>query len=179
MVDIQNQKQCVLLDSPQQLPLAEVREIIEDVRQELDEHRGVINDNTDEIQANFTLLCELDKKLEKISQRVDELALAVYGKKEQKQFAITPLTQREKEVFMALYVLGEVQPFVTYKQMARKVCMNESLVASYVTNIVEKGIPILKKYDAGIAYIKLDDEFRQAQAKQNLVGVNTLLSYWL
>ncbi len=90
-----------------------------------------------------------------------------------------PLTNREKEVFMAIYSLGEMQPCMSYKQLAKKLCTSESLVASYITNIIEKGVPIVKKYDAGIAYIKLDDLFRQVQAKENLVGVNTVLSYWM
>ena len=110
---------------------------------------------------------------------LDELHLAVNGGKAKKEFKITPLTNKEKEVFMALYSLGEVQPFVSYRQIAKKVRSSENLVASYITNLIEKGVPIIKKYDGGIAYIKLDDLFRQVQAKENLVGVNTVLSYWM
>lgn len=172
-------KQEVLLDNNVVITIDSFREVIGGVRDELDEHRGAINDNTDEIQANFAYLCELDKKIEKLAARLDELYLAVSGSKVQKEFKIAPLTNREKEVFMALYALGEVQPFVSYKQLARRLSSTESLVAAYLTNLIEKGIPIIKKYDDGLAYVKLDDLFRQLQAKQNLVGVNTVLSYWL
>lgn len=178
MVEIQSGfKQSLLLDSPA-VGVEVFKQVVEEVKAELDEHRASINDNTDEIQSNFSYLCELDKKIEMIAERLDELYLAVRGAKEEKKFKIASLTSREKEVFMALYALGEVQPFVSYKQMARKLCVTDSLVASYITNLVEKGVPIIKKYDGGIAYIKLDVDFRQLQAKENVVGVNTLLSYW-
>jgi len=170
--------QKLLLGSP--LVSVEVfKEVISSLKEELDDHRLSINDNTDEIQSSFALLCELDKKIEKIAERLDELHLAVNGGKAKKEFKITPLTNKEKEVFMALYSLGEVQPFVSYRQIAKKVRSSENLVASYITNLIEKGVPIIKKYDGGIAYIKLDDLFRQVQAKENLVGVNTVLSYWM
>lgn len=175
MVEIQEVRQQVLLDSPQVF----VQQIIDEVKEELDEHRVAINENTDEIQGNFAFLCELDKKLNLLAARFDELATLVKGKKEQKSFKISPLTAREKEVFMALYTLGELQPFVSYKQLARRLCTTDAVVASFITNLIEKGVPVIKKYDNNIAYLKLEDQFRQRQAKENLVGVNTLLSYWM
>ena len=179
MVEIQEgSRQSVLLDSPL-VGMDVFQQVIGEVKEELDEHRGAINDSTDEIQANFAYLSELDKKIEKIAERLDALFLFVHGKKEEKQFSIAPLTTREKEVFMGLYTLGELQPFVTYKQLSRKLCITDAIAASFVTNLIEKGIPVVKKYDGGIAYFKLDEKFRQMQAKENLVGVNTVLSYWL
>ncbi len=175
MVEIQEVRQQLLLDSPQMLSL----QIIDEVKEELDEHRLAINENTEEIQGNFAFLCELDKKLSLLAERLDELSAIVKGQKTKKSFKISPLSAREKEVFMALYTLGELYPFVSYKQLAKKLSATESVVASFVTNLIEKGVPVLKKYDSNIAYLKLDDVFRQQQAKENLVGVNTLLSYWL
>jgi len=179
VVEIQEgSRQISLLDGPS-VTMDVFRQVIEEVKEELDEHRGVINDSTNEIQANFAYLCELDKKIEMVFERLDELCVLVKGQKEKKEFKISPLTAREKEVFLGLYSLGEVQPFVTYRQIARRICTTESVVASLVTNLVEKGVPVLRKYDGSIVYLKLDDEFRSLQAKENLVGVNTVLSYWM
>ena len=172
MVEIQEVRQQVLLNSPQV-------QIIDEVKEELDEHLLAINENTEEIQGNFAFLCELDKKLSSVAARLDELTLLVKGAKSQKSFKIAPLTAREKEVFMALYTLCELYPFVSYKQLSKKLCTTDAVVASFVTNLIEKGVPVIKKYDRNIAYLKLDDLFRQRQAKENLVGVNTLLSYWM
>lgn len=161
------------------LVVDDVRSVIDGVKDELDEHRNSINDNTDEIQSNFAYLCELDKKIEMLSARVEGLFLAVGGSSVQREFKVAPLSGRERDVFMALYALGEVFPFVSYKQIAKKLGMSESLVSGYLAGLIEKGVPVVKKYDSGIAYVKLDDLFRQLQAKKALVGVNSVLSCWL
>ena len=179
MVQIQQEcKQGLLVDATV-VGVDVLRQVVEGFKDELDEHRDSINENSTEIESNFSYLCELDKKIEKLAERVDELCLFVKCSQEKKEVKISPLTSREKEVFLAFYVLGELKPFVTYRELARKLCVNESLIAGYIANLVEKGIPIVKKYDDNIAYIKLEESFRQRQAKENVVGVNTLLSYWL
>jgi DNA-binding CsgD family transcriptional regulator len=97
----------------------------------------------------------------------------------EKKFEIQPLTKREKEVFYALYVLTEEKRYTTYKAVARRACYSENLVASYITNLIEKGIPIVKKYANRTAYLSLNPDFREIQAKENIVGVNTLLTHWV
>lgn len=166
-----------LLDSPL-VSVSVLREVVGGLKDELDEHRVSINDNTDEIQANFAFLCELDRKIDRVAERVDELCIAI-AQKPKNEFKIAPLSARERDVFFALYALGEVQPFVSYRQIAKKLGVGDSLVSAYVAAIVEKGVPVVKKYDSGIAYIKLDNQFRQLQAKKALVGLNAPLSCWL
>lgn len=179
MVDILRQKQDLLIDDKEAIFKAEVLEFMHNVREELDEHRDAINNDTNEIQTNYEYICGLNEKIEKLSERLDKLNLLLKGSVEAEDFKISPLTKKEKEVFMALYTLGQSRSFVTYKDMAKSLCMTESLVSNYITNIVEKGIPVLKKYSGGMVYLKLDDKFREKQAKENIVGVNTLLSYWM
>ena len=155
------------------------REMLGSIKDELDEHRNSINDNTDEIQSNFSYLCELDKKIEMLSARIEELFLVVGSAAAGREFKVAPLSGRERDVFMALYALGEVFPFVSYKQIARKLGISECLVSGYLAGLVEKGVPIVKKYDSGVAFVKLDDLFRQLQAKDSMFGVNSVLSCWL
>lgn len=158
---------------------AQFRHALAEIREELDDHRQAINENTDEVQANHAYLAALEEKLDKLHARVEELILLVTGKKDEKTYAIAPLTKREKEVFQALYVLGEAQPWVGYAPLARRLCTTEQLVAGFLTNLVEKGVPILKKYDAGKAFVQLAQEFRQKQAKDVVIGMNSLLSHWM
>jgi len=154
------------------------KQVLEAFREELDDHRTSINENTNEIQASYEYFEALDKKLDTLSARLDELTLLVKGKKEGKKFSFSPLTKREKEVFQALFFLVELAPFTTYREIARKVCMTDALVAQYVTNMIEKGIPVLKKYYEGKVYLKLDPGFRDLQLKENVVGLNSLLLNW-
>ncbi len=156
----------------------EVTSVIDQFREELDDYREAINENTNEIQANYEIIGELNKKIDKFAERLDELTLLVKGKKEDRKFNIIPLSQKEKEIFQTIYELGE-QNYVTYRQISRRLALPEQLVASYVTNIIEKGVIVLKKYVSGVVYLQLDHEFRQLQAKENIVGINTSLTYWM
>ena len=155
----------------------------EQIKEQFEDHLVAINENTNEVQSNFEYICELDRKIDKLSEKIDGLSMFMRqqaGKDAvEKKFEIKPLTKKEKEIFYALYVLTEGRRFATYKEIARRVCYSESLVASYITSLIEKGIPVIKKYANRTAYLGLNTEFRQLQAKENVAGVNTLLTHWV
>lgn len=153
--------------------------VMESIKEELDDHRVAINENTTEIEANFEYIRALEQKIEALAKKVVELSALANGKKEQKTFLFSPLSNKEKEVFFVLYSQTQTQPFTTYKELGKKLNMSDSLVANYITNMLEKGIPLVKRYSEGVVFLKLDDEFKELQAKKNLVGVNTLLTCWL
>jgi biotin operon repressor len=172
---VKAEKQAVLVDSDR----VSFQQVLQQVQEELDDHRQAINENTDEVQANHSYLMALEEKLDKLHARVEELILLVAGKREEQKLEVKPLTPREKEVFQALYIVGETQPWVSYAQLARKLCITENLVSGFITNLVEKGVPVLKKYDAGKAFVQLEPKFRQKQAKEVVIGLNSLLSNWI
>ncbi len=158
---------------------SQIISVIEGIKEELDDHREAINENTNEIQANYELVAELSKKVDRLSQRLDELYLLVRGNKDNSsKFMIAPLTEKEKEAFQALYVLSE-DSSVTYRQLSRRLIVTENLVASYMTNLIEKGVPVIKKYYSGKVFLSLDHEFRQVQTKNNIVGLSTPLTHWV
>jgi len=168
-----------LLSSDQVVFKTKVKMILEAFREEVDDHREAINENTNELQTTNEYLGAVNEKLDKMAARLDELTLLVKGKKEETKLSFSPLTKREKEVFQTLFTLCEFAPYATYKEIARKLCITEPLAAQYVTNMVEKGIPVLKKYHEGKVYLKLDPVFRDLQAKENVIGLNSLLSNWV
>lgn len=178
MVEIHD-KQEVLLSSDAPVLRQQISTVLECMREELDDHRLAINENTDELTATNEFVSELSKRLDKLTERVDELTLLLKGQKEQKSFSIQPLTNREKEVFHALYVLTESQPYASYEQIARKTCVTRGIVMDTLTSIALKGVPILKKLDGTTVFLKLDSDFRQLQAKQNVIGLNSLLTSWI
>src|SRR3989344_2596489 len=47
--------------------------------------------------------------------------------------------------------------------------MAEQLAGNYVTLLIEKGIPILKKYIRSTPHLRLDPEFKTLQAKENVL----------
>ena len=71
------------------------------IRQELDDHLQSINENTSEMQAFFDYLQEIELKIDKLTQRVEQSQLA-----ESKMLAkpsVYSLTSIEKKVFLVLY----------------------------------------------------------------------------
>ncbi len=147
------------------------------IREEFDEHLESINDNTNEVQANYEYICRLDTKIDRLAEKLDELTsrlstvipLSHYDDDEPLVPKIE-LTQKEKEVFLILYA-SEEKP-LTYKDIARIMGDSDLLISGYITNLIEKGIPVMKKYLGHSAYLMLDRRFREMQAKNNMLAIN-------
>jgi len=76
------------------------------IKKELDSYLDTINQNTNEIQSNYEFLIELDKKVEALSERIDELTLMINPKQSfiNQEF---DLSLREQEVFLVLYAINK------------------------------------------------------------------------
>lgn len=150
------------------------------IKEEFEEHLGSINENTNEIQANYEYLCNVDSKIDKLNEKIEDLQLFInrlvakdYKKHTEEQvYNHIFLTIREKEVFLALYTMAEEKGPITYKAISRRIGLTEFMVREYVTNLIEKGIPIIKKYVNQEIYLNIDQKFRHMQAKENLVDIN-------
>ncbi|MCX6708656.1 MAG: hypothetical protein NTW67_03340 [Candidatus Woesearchaeota archaeon] len=176
MVEIRD-KQELLLSSDGVVFRQECSSVLECMREELDDHRMAINENTDELSATTEFLNEVNRRLDKLTERVDELTLLVKGSKVEKNFEIQPLSGREKEVFQTLYLLTESQPYASYDQIAKDLPMSKSVVMDHITRMIQKGVPVVKKLDGTTVFLKLDPDFRLLQSKQNVIGLNSLLAW--
>ena len=179
MVDLKETKQEVLVTSDDVFFNKNLNHILSAVREELDDHRESINENTTEIQTSHEFLAQLNDKFDKLAARLDELTLLVKGRTEKSSTSVKTLTKREKQVFQAIYELGNMSQFITYRDIAKQLGTSEALIAQYVTNIVEKGVPVVKRYSSSRVYLNLEKSFREKQAKHCVVGVNTPLSHWV
>ena len=145
------------------------------VKEEFEDHLTAINQNTNEIQANYELVCNIDQKLNKISERLDRMEFFLQKQgmplEEKEQFKPIRLTKREQEIFLILYTLEEIKGTVKYIDIAKKLCLTEDIVASYITNMVQKGVPIIKKYISNQAHLTLNKRFKSLQAKENILGI--------
>ena len=138
------------------------------------EHLDAINENTNEIQATNEYLSEIDAKIEKLKERIEEISIFIGMNKNYDELTnpIRSLTINEKEVFMILYTLGEEKEYISYEDIARNLGLTEQLAMSYVTNIIEKGVPIMKRYIANKVHLKLNPDFKRLQAKENLLNID-------
>ena len=135
----------------------------DEIRNALEEHLSSINENTSEIQALFDYLHEMDVKIEKISQRLDLLQL------DTKKTHVAPLNQLEKKVFLTLYT--EETP-LAYEELAVKTDMPVAIVQDCISALINKGIPFQRTYLNSKLFLKLKPEFKERQAKENLINLS-------
>lgn len=152
---------------------------LQGVREEFDDHREAINDNTAEIEANYELMCRLDSKLDKVSEELEELKLTFAQlvrapnahNNQATQLQHIELTRMEKEIFLILYTASE-DAAINYKELAKCLKESEFLIRGYVTNMMEKGVPIIKRYRNDVAVLSLPSTFKELQAKRNIVRLD-------
>ncbi len=147
------------------------------IKDELEEHLQAINENTNEIAQNHEYLCGIETKLDKLAERLDHMQLFLtqfgYGHAAPAQhFTVRPLTTEEKRVFVAIYAIEDGKGHVTYADISKALLMDLQLVAGYIASLMEKGVPIVKRYVNDIAYLRLDQHFKQLQAKENILSID-------
>ena len=147
------------------------------IKHDFEEHLQAINENTNEIAANYEYICELESKLDKLSERVDQIQMymgtnssIVIAKRN--NFEVKRLNKMEQEVFLVIYTLEEEKGSLTYWDIAKKLNISEQLAGSYITSMIEKGVPIIKRYINARPYLKLDPEFKTLQAKENILQLS-------
>ena len=147
------------------------------IRQEFEEHLQAINENTNEIAANYEYTCEIQGKLDKLSDRVDQIQMyletnsnIVFEKRN--NFDVKRLNRVEQQVFLVIYTLEEEKGSLTYEDIAGKLNMSEQLISNYITSLIEKGVPIMKRYINSKPYLRLDPEFKTLQAKENILQLS-------
>ncbi|MBI4452385.1 HTH domain-containing protein [Candidatus Woesearchaeota archaeon] len=146
------------------------------MRQEFDEHLQAINENTNEIAANYEYISEIERKLDKMSERIEQLQMFLESvgmpALKRNNFDIKRLNRMEQEVFLVIYTLEEEKGGVTYSSIADRLNISEHLASNYVTSLIEKGVPIIKRYLNSKPHLRLDPEFKTLQAKENILQLS-------
>jgi len=140
------------------------------VKKEMDMHLGTINDNSIEIEANYEYLCRFEEKIDKLNEKIEQLQLLIAtASKLKSSIEIEPLSLREQEVFLALYLSDG---FVRYAEIAKRLGLTETLVRNYVTGLIQKGVPIIKKYQDKETFLLIEPDFKNLQTRENVLKIN-------
>lgn len=144
------------------------------VDEALDDHLLSINENTNEIQTNYEAICELDAKIEKIAQRMDEMQMhfkrAIKYDDTFSDFShIVPLNRMEQEAFLALYTADGL----TFSELAMAVNVTEPIAKRIAAGMIRKGVPVRRELKGNIPAIALDPDFKDLQAKENLIEIDS------
>ena len=139
----------------------------------MDEHLLAINENTQEIGINANSIEELNLKIEKLYEKLDEIQMALFKMSgetiNKNSFSNIMLTTREQEIFTSIYIKNG--DLVEYKSLARSLGYTDLDIENIINSLIIKGIPLMKRYIDDKVYITLDPEFRNLQAKENLIKI--------
>ena len=150
---------------------------LESISKELDEHLEALNENTSEIMTSYECMNEINDKVEKLAERIESIEIFLQQHSNftavEKSFDVKPLTKTEKDVFLVIYALEDEKGLVSCEQIRKKMGLSVYMVNEYLSRLVEKGIPLMKKYVNGVPYINLNPEFKRIQAKENILMIDT------
>lgn len=144
-----------------------LRRSFNDVRVEMDDHLSAINQNTSEVENLYSFLHDLEAKMDKLSERVDEISMMLSPEKGI-DFSTIRLSRQEQEVFLVLYGLeGPMTP----AQVGKKLGLSQQLAAQYLYNLQLKGIPMVARNFNGELFYSLEMKFKDLQARKNLLNI--------
>lgn len=138
------------------------------VKSEMEDHRESINENTNELQSVYEYMYEIDAKLQKMNERLDEVQLTVSGKAKPHE-EVQRLTLREKEVALVLYMENSA---LSADLIAKRTGLTEDLVKGYLKSMLSKGVPI--KDSEGNYFFNA--HFKNLQATANILQLNEAIS---
>ncbi|RJQ16967.1 HTH domain-containing protein [Candidatus Woesearchaeota archaeon] len=132
-----------------------------DVLRELDDYRELLNQHDEELK-------ELYAMMDKFQEHQEELSM-VLGNSHFFHLNV-PLSVLEKKILMLLYASDFL---LSASDVAHKLNLSEALVITYIEDLINKGIPVLKQQSLkSIVYYTLDSNFKRVQAKQNVLNSN-------
>ncbi len=150
--------------------------VFSEIKDKFEDHLIAINENTNEVQANYEYLCELDSKIEKLGERIDQIQLFLQNHglqiEDRPEFTVGNLTKREQEVFLVLYTLDGSKDKISYEDIAKKTGLTEELAMGYIDNMIRKGVPINRKHSHSRTFLQLNPHFRTLQAKKNILNLD-------
>jgi|TARA_Y100000294_G_C8507427_1_gene317278 hypothetical protein len=136
-------------------------------KDELDMHLDTINQNTNEIQTNYESIAELDVKIEKLADKIDELQLLLNPSNY--NFSEVNLSKIEQEFFLNLYT---VEDRISITNFARKCGLTIEMCESMLQRMISKGIPIVKQLVDNMVFISLEYTFKDLQARKNFLKID-------
>ena len=144
------------------------------LKEEMTDHLNSINENTNEINYSQSIMNKMEQMIQKLNERMDDIELKLnqtLGNKifQKEQYANVNLTPREKEIFF--YIYESQGQLLDYRKIARSLGYNEESIRKHISSLITKQIPIQKKHFDGKVYLILDSDFKNLQAKENIVNI--------
>jgi hypothetical protein len=137
------------------------------LKEELDDHFHSINDNTGEIEIQNSFICEIDNRMAKMEEKMDEVHM--FLKQIASKTVSAELTRDEQRVFLQLYTN---EGFMTPDNICSKGLMDVSVVQESLVMMMEKGVPIEREILDSKLYFRLNKRFKLKQAKEQVIKID-------
>jgi hypothetical protein len=152
-----------------------LRNSFSNIKDELNDHLLAINENTNEIQANFEHLTIIENKVDKLAERIEEIQMILQevGLKQPRsaEYLVQPLNEIEKIFILILLRMQEDKETISYKELKDVMSTSCETIGGYVTSLIHKGIPIVKRYIMNEPHIAVDQRFKEYQIKTNIINI--------
>jgi|FLOH01.1.fsa_nt_gi septal ring factor EnvC (AmiA/AmiB activator) len=144
-------------------------------KDELDMHLDSINQNTNEIQAAHEYAAELEGKIEKLTEKMDEMQMQL-NPHLYSNFESVKLSKREQELFMHLYM---VEDRVSVIDLARRTGLTLEMCQNFLGSLMSKGVPLIRQIVNSEMLVSLEYTFKDLQARKNLLKIDATVSQML
>lgn len=151
-----------------------MRHAFNKIKEELTDHLQTINENTTEINSSHDYVLHLENMINKLNERLDEVEHKITVLSGEKimtadDFKDIILKPKEQEIFLVLY--SRTGDLIDYREISKTLGITEQSARKYISRMINKGIPIIKKYFDNNVYLVLDSDFRNLQAKENILNI--------
>jgi len=147
---------------------SQIRTSFSKVKEELDDHLQALNENTLEVQSTQEAVGELEEKMTKLQERVDDIHMMVSHLIRTERI---DLDYEEQKVFLVLYAF-EGKASLSLSDIANKSGLEELTVRDILYALMEKGVEIVEKDIDGRSFYKMHSEFKDLQTKEGLVEID-------
>lgn len=130
------------------------------VKEEMEDHLVAINENTDELKNHADFIGELDGKIEKLNERIDELQMTMI------QIKQNSLSENEQKV---LELLNAFSSPLSCADVAMRINLSELTVKAHLFSMICKGIPIKEKIIENQSYFLIEKKFREKQLVDKII----------
>ena len=148
----------------------ELRVVFSKIKEEFEDHLESINQNTIEIQSSFDYLSRLAGSVEKIEQRLARLENRT--ERTEKPAETVVLTRDEEEVYALLLDSSKQHRLLTYEHIARSIESSKTFSAHLIANLVDKGVPIVKKFSNGDVFLEIESTFIEHESTIKVVTID-------
>ena len=151
-----------------------MRDAFDKIKEEMTDHLQTINENTTEINSSHDYVLHLENMINKLNERLDEVEHKITELSGNKimtaeDFKGIILKPKEQEIFLILY--SRTGDLIDYREISKTLGITEQSAQKHISRMVNKGIPIMKKYFDNNIYLVLDSDFRNLQAKLNILDI--------